>query len=114
GTGADEAHLALEHRPDLRKLVDPQLADDPPYSRHAGIVPLRPLRAARFGVDAHRPQLEQRERLAVKADSLLAEERRAPAVELNEKREQRDDRKAQRQQEAARGDVEQSLGDAGK
>src|SRR3546814_4994692 len=33
GARADEAHLALEHAPRLRQLVDPELADAPPKDR---------------------------------------------------------------------------------
>ena len=92
GPGSDEAHLAAEDIPELRKLVQTRLAQKPSESRDAGVV-LELVVAQPFGfrigvafeqvtqkllgVRDHGAELQAVERLPVSADALMAEEDRA-------------------------------------
>ena len=94
---ADEAHLAAEHVPELRQLVDRRPAQDPPDAGHARVV--RDLEHPRvagrvlvqvghgllqpLGVAHHRAELEDRELAARLTNPGLPEEDRAGAVELD-------------------------------
>ena len=83
-TGTDEAHLATEHVPELRKLVEtasPQEAPDAGNARVA--VELQPVRVVAeraellgpgLGVDDHGPELDHRERFTAPADPPLAKQ----------------------------------------
>src|SRR5215510_7162249 len=60
-TRPDEAHLAPEHIPQLRQLVDPRAANETAHRGHATVVRGCPLRlAVALGVDRHAAELEQR------------------------------------------------------
>src|SRR5262245_17951703 len=50
----DQTHLAAQDVEKLRGLVDVKPADDPPDSRHAGVILASPDRAVGFGVESHR------------------------------------------------------------
>ena len=78
GARADDGHVAPEDVPELRQLVDVRAAQQATGPGDTGVVGLRPLRALRLGVDPHRPQLDDLERLAVLAEAALAIEDRAP------------------------------------
>src|SRR3546814_6398936 len=86
----DEAHVALEHAPGLRQLVDAKLADDAADARDARIILARPHRlAGGLGIGAHRTDLENVIGLAEQADAGLAIEDRPAAIEHH--RDPRDD-----------------------
>src|SRR5262249_14790492 len=53
GARADEAHLANEHVPELRQLIDARPAEEAADARHARIVLGRRRGAGRLGVGAH-------------------------------------------------------------
>src|ERR1051326_4310547 len=71
GSRADEIHLALEDVPELRNLVDANLANDAAHARRAIVAFRRPDRSFLLGVDAHRAKLRQDKRAAVLADAFL-------------------------------------------
>ena len=111
-SGTDEAHVADEHVPELRQLVDRGAAQEPPDPRDAGVAAVdRVPRALALRADDHRAQLQHRERAAGDADALLAEEHRAPVLEPHGERGGGQDRRAERQADARADDVERALGD---
>ncbi|PAV93059.1 hypothetical protein WR25_03668 [Diploscapter pachys] len=110
GARADEAHLALQHRPGLRQFVDPHLADDAADAGDAGIVLLRPDRVTRhLGILTHRAQLQNVEALVVQADAALAVEGGALRFEADRHRGQQDDRQREGEQHQTGDDVEGAL-----
>src|SRR5690349_9806963 len=70
-TWSDKAHLASQDVPELRYLVDANLADDAPHARRARIAFTRPNRTTLFRVHAHRSKLGQHKRAAVLPDAFL-------------------------------------------
>src|SRR6185436_19328725 len=95
---AHQAHVPQEHVPELRQLVDApatqRLAElrDPRVvgqleRRTALDLVTGPERVAlRVGAAAHRPELGDRERLAITARARLAEEDRAPVRDEDQQR----------------------------
>ena len=80
GPRADEAHVADQHVPQLRQLVEPRAAQEAADRRDAVVVLPRPHRAGcRLGVLPHRTELVDREDAAVLADALLVIEGRTGA-----------------------------------
>ena len=71
GTGADEAHFALEHVPQLRKLVDAGLADDAAHLGDAGVGLHGPYGAVLFGVGTHGAEFVYGEVLSEQTDAAL-------------------------------------------
>ncbi len=106
GARPDKAHIPLEHAPALRQFVDPRGPHELSDAGHPRVVHARELRAVAFGIGLHRAELEQLEFLAVMADSGLAIESRAPAIELNEQGENDDERRGQQQDQRGGGDIE--------
>src|SRR5439155_18981082 len=87
----DDAHVPLQHVPQLRQLVDAPAADERAdertprviadlEDRALGLVVLQQLVELSFGARPHRTELPAAELLAAAPDSNLAEERRAAAV----------------------------------
>src|SRR5689334_6012997 len=68
---ADETHLALEDVPELRNLIDANLANDAADARRAVVAFRRPDRSFLLGVDAHRAKLRQDKRASVFTDAFL-------------------------------------------
>ena len=92
GARADDRHVAGEHVPDLRQLVERPRAQELADARAARIVLDRPHRTARrFGVDAHRAELHDHERAAVEPHALLAVEDGAAVLDPDGERDQRQD-----------------------
>src|SRR5688572_6259372 len=82
GTRADEAHVPLEHVPELRQLIEARFPQKTPNRGDTGIVCLRPDRAGlRFGVHAHRAELVHHEMAIAISDAHLMVERRPPGRE---------------------------------
>src|SRR5689334_18392241 len=71
GTRTDEVHLAFQDVPELRDLVDANLADDAADAGRAVVAFRGPHRTFLLGVHAHRAKLSQDKRPAVSADALL-------------------------------------------
>src|SRR5690606_1158379 len=69
----DQAHVAAQHVPQLRQLVDAGLADEAAHARDACVLLAGPDRhAVLLRVRAHAAELDQAERAAAFADALLA------------------------------------------
>src|SRR5947208_300322 len=81
---ADHAHLAPQHVPELRELVERQAAQDAPHARDARIplVDGQPGSLA-LGADDHGAQLDELELLSASPHAPLAVERRASILELD-------------------------------
>ena len=78
GRGPDNGHVASDHVPELRNLVQPDAPHDPPDARDAGVPLLCPQCLPRLlCVLTHRPELEHRERLPEFPDANLPEDHRA-------------------------------------
>src|SRR4051794_6522214 len=106
----DERHVAEEHVQELRQLVDvpaPQKAAD---QRHAIVASAR-LAEIAVVVDPHGAEFIDPERLLVEAVALLAEHRRAGAVEPDQERDENEERQQQHEAERRADDVEQALRD---
>ncbi|MNN13088.1 hypothetical protein D3C81_1261070 [compost metagenome] len=111
GARADQAHIARQHVPQLRQLVQPVLADHAAHACDAGILARREARGG-VGLDAHAAKLEHREHLAEAADARLPEQHRPRLFEADGQRGQRRQRQGERH-EAQRGcDVDQTLHEA--
>ncbi len=92
---ADEAHLALEHVPELRELVEARASQEAADARHARVdtldleqravdlVHVQDLAAPLLRADGHRPELDDLERRAETAAARLPVERRALAVDAD-------------------------------
>ena len=124
-TRADEAHVAPQHRPQLRQLVDAeapeQAADDGdqprivlqlvarlPFvaqPRIGGEMLLEPA----FRVAPHRPDLRNRDPASVEAGAILDEERRPAIEQSDERRGDEDDRRRDEQRERAEHEIERAL-----
>src|SRR5262245_37449703 len=70
-TWSNKAHLAFQDVPELRYLINANLANDAPHARRAGIAFTGPNRTILFGVNSHRSKLCQHKRAAVLADAFL-------------------------------------------
>ena len=86
GTRPDQGHVAAEHVPELGHLVEVGAPEDPPHLRDPVVASGRPLRSVALGVDPHRPQLQDLERIAVLAEALLAVEDRPAIAEHDRER----------------------------
>ena len=118
-TGADQAHLAAQHVPQLGQLVEAGGVHEPPEAGEARIVAHLEQRPGAFvlghdfgqaglGVDHHGAQLEHGEGLAVEPDSGLAEDGRA-AVAPHEECKGTDDGGRQDQGDGTEAQVEPAL-----
>src|SRR5262245_49529985 len=112
-TGADDRHVAAEHVPELRQLVDvvaPQPAAD---RRGARVVVSRPDGAARvLGIHWHRPELIDSKGLTVQAHADLRVERRAGRAALDEAGDDQRGNRANEEHRRREDDVANALGDA--
>ena len=101
GPRPDDRHVAAQHVPELRQLVEVRAAQE--ACRAASRADRRSLRPHRpglaLGVVVHRAELDDRERLAVEAHPLLAVEHRAARGQPDQ---QRDERRAEAPARAAR------------
>src|SRR3546814_10972876 len=78
---ADDAHVATQHVPELRQLIQPGLADEAPDPGDPVVVFSSPTgHAIALGVGPHATELDDPEELAVFTDAILAvQDRRATA-----------------------------------
>jgi hypothetical protein len=104
---AHERHLALEHVPELRQLVELRLRERPADPGEPGVVGKRESHARRGVV--HLAELEHRELAAAKADTPAPEEHGAAAVELDCCSDNRQHWREKHEHERRDGDVEQSF-----
>src|SRR5439155_17194983 len=81
-----QAHLAEEHVPELRQLVERERAQDRPRARAPRVPGPGPALPLGLGVRAHGAELEHPEAPAVEADALLRVEHRARRVEPHPER----------------------------
>src|SRR5688572_20579264 len=96
GARADEAHVALQDVPELRRLIDVPLAHKRADGETPRIVGPGPAGASvALGVEAHAADLVAPERAAIAAEAPLQVEDRARALDIHERGEHRDDRGAQ-------------------
>src|SRR5262249_22311612 len=90
---AHQAHVALEYIDKLRQLVQAGRAQERPQARAARVVFLRPDSAGLLlGIDAHAAELEHLELAAVQATPLLTVEHGPRAGELDQRRDQQQQR----------------------
>ena len=91
GTRPDEAHVAAQHVPELRQLVEAGAAQEGAEARAARVVaaPSRPAPSRCLGVGAHRAELEHVEDAAVEPHALLAVEDRAGGGQPDRERDRR-------------------------
>src|SRR5512141_574051 len=76
-TRPHESHVAFQHVPELRNLIETRFTKKASELRYARIVVRCPLCAAlRFRIHAHRPELIKRERFSTTTYALLLEEDR--------------------------------------
>src|SRR5262245_55957607 len=83
-TWSNEIHLAFQDVPELRDLVDANLANDAANARGAVVTFRRPDRSFLFRIDSHRAKLRQYERSAVSADTFLFVKHRSVRFEFDE------------------------------
>src|SRR4051794_15293545 len=84
---ADHGHLAADDVPELRQLVERELAQHPPDARDPRVAAVdREAGADLLRADDHRPQLQQLEVDAVLADAHLLVEDRPAVLELHRER----------------------------
>src|SRR5204863_715630 len=69
--GPNKVHVPAEDVPELRNLVDANLANDATHTRHAIIAIARPNGSVLLSVNAHRAKLHHRKSASVFADALL-------------------------------------------
>ncbi len=116
----DEAHVALEHIPELRKLVEreaPQNSANPRDARirfdlehrAAHLVQMTDFAETLVRVGDHRAEFVERERAAIESDSLLFEEHRTGRCDLDRDGRQNDHRRGERQDHERDADVKHSF-----
>jgi hypothetical protein len=71
---AHQAHLALQHVPELGQLVHARAAQEPADPCDARVGGAAELRALRLCIGQHAAELDDAERPAAQADALLTEE----------------------------------------
>lgn len=81
--GADKTHLAFQDIEELRQFVYAQSPDKPADPGYPGVVVGSPHRAALGGIFYHGPEFQDAENLVLMAQTLLMEDNRAPAVNLD-------------------------------
>src|SRR5207244_4049646 len=87
----DQAHVAADHVPELRQLVEREPAQHAPDPRDARVAAVdRVARALLLGSDDHRAELQQVEVHAAFADTRLAVEHRPAILELDRNRGQKE------------------------
>ncbi len=110
GARANEAHVALEHREQLRQLVHPQLANDFAHACHAAVAGGGPAGyAVLFGVGPHAAELDHVEWPVAQADAFLPVQHRAGALELDGQGGHRHDGQRDEDQHRGAEDVEHPL-----
>src|SRR5579862_8550109 len=110
GPGAHEAHVPLQHVPELRHLVDIPRPHEGSHTQAPRVVLDGPLRAgAALGIQPHAADLEHLEGLAVAAHPPLAIENRAGRFEVNQEAEDRDERRGKDQPDDRAEDIEQAF-----
>lgn len=106
GTGTNKAHIALQHVEELGKLVDAGFSEE---AAHAGDVGVRigKIRSSGFvrSVDLHCAEFINLEKIAVFANTVLAEDNRAFGIELDHDGYQSKERKEQCQRNSGNADV---------
>ena len=113
GPRADDGHVAAQHVPELRQLVDVEAAQQPADPRRARVVVTRPDRAGVvLGADVHRAELVDVERLAVEPHPLLLVEHGPRGRLLDEERDEREERREGRERARRNADVDGALQDA--
>ena len=115
GARADEAHLALEHVPQLRELVQMVLAQETPHAGQPPVVRTAAQRrtAVGFRRGDHGTELVQREGLPMIAHTLLSENGLAAVLPLDGGVDDEEQRREDGHADDARHDVQHPLGAAG-
>src|SRR5688572_6556223 len=108
GTRTDETHLAAQDVPELRNLVDANLAYDATDARRAVVAFAGPHRTVCFSVSSHRTKLDQRERPPVLAHAILLVKDWTTGVELDQNRGHDHDRQRQERPQQRRRAVDHS------
>ncbi len=119
-----DVHIAHQYVPELRQLVEPELAQHATHRGHARIVALRPDLARRSAVHVHRAKLVHDERPAaavsvapeiapavadratIETDPLLREQHRAPGRKLDQYGDCSHQRQGEHQRHRRNDDVE--------
>src|SRR5258705_12056432 len=83
GTRAYKAHFATQDVPELRNLIDANLAYDTAHARGSIVVFAGPHRSCRLSVNSHRAKLCQHKMAAVLAHTFLLVEYRAARIEFD-------------------------------
>src|SRR6266851_2301032 len=84
GTRAYKAHLATQDVPELRNLIDANLAYHTAHARGSIVVFTGPHRSCRLSINSHRAKLCQHKMAAVLADPFLLVEHRTARIELDQ------------------------------
>src|SRR6476660_1876609 len=94
-TWTDQAHVSLEHVPQLRQLVETAAPQEAADRRHADIALLRGPDGTRrlFRISPHRSELVEREDAAVLADASLVVQNRARRRHADEEPNQQHDQR---------------------
>jgi predicted dehydrogenase len=127
GARANDVHVAAQDVPELRQLVETELAHHPSERRHAGIVLLCPDRPREpFGIHPHRAELEdgedlatqvlvptfaERQRLApapIEADACLRVDHRAAGGHADGDRDEKEERREQQEAQPRDRDIERA------
>ena len=107
-SGADQAHVALEHIPELRQFVQAGSADDFAHGSHPVIVGLGKSRSGGFFVP-HAAQFPDAELAAVATDANLGKQHRPWRVQLHGQACRQTQRKPQGQRSQRQANVGQAL-----
>lgn len=97
---AYQAHVALEHVPQLRQLVEAAVAHKPPQPRYPQLV--RQKIALRVAPVVHGPELQNPENLAVLAGPLLPEKHPCPLISNSQSNRNQSQHWTKHQQTSAR------------
>src|SRR5215471_10991601 len=107
----DQAHVSLEHVPQLRQLVESAAPQEAANRRHADIALLRGPDGTRglLGISPHRPELVEREDTAVLADASLVVQHRARRRHADEQRNQQHDRRRDDETDSGGRDIDEAF-----
>src|SRR5882724_5402562 len=83
GTRADKAHFATQDVPELRNLIDSNLAYDTAHARGSIVVFTGPHRSCRLSINSHRAKFCQHKKATVLADAFLPIEHRAARIKFD-------------------------------
>ena len=105
----NKAHVAKEYINELWQLVELELTDKVPASRHARVVTTNSNKAPLVGPNPHRAELKNAEILVLKSYAHLAIKHRPLRVQLDPDGEQQKERTEHYQSQSTRYDVKRSF-----